>query len=91
MPIPIIYNIRSVRQRWTSGIVAVLGIAGAVGVFVAMLSMARGFKATLVASGSPGNAIALRAGAASEMISVISLDQVQAIQNAHVFFVQDEL
>jgi putative ABC transport system permease protein len=82
MPIPVIYNIRSVRQRWTSGIVAVLGIAGAVGVFVAMLSMARGFKATLVASGSPGNAIALRAGAASEMISIISLDQVQAIQNA---------
>ena len=30
MPIPVIYNIRSVRQRWTSGIVAVLGIAGAV-------------------------------------------------------------
>jgi putative ABC transport system permease protein len=82
MPIPVIYNIRSVRQRWTSGIVAVLGIAGAVGVFVAMLSMARGFKATLVASGSPGNAIALRAGAAAEMMSVISLDQVQAIQNA---------
>ncbi|MGZ7065166.1 MAG: ABC transporter permease, partial [Candidatus Aminicenantales bacterium] len=82
MPIPVIYNIRSVRQRWTSGIVAVLGIAGAVGVFVAMLSMARGFRATLVASGSPGNAIVLRAGAASEMISIISLDQVQAIQNA---------
>ncbi len=82
MSIPLIYNIRSVRQRWSSGIVAVLGIAGAVGVFVAMLSMARGFKATLVASGSPGNAIVLRAGAASEMISIIALDQVQVIQNA---------
>jgi putative ABC transport system permease protein len=82
MPIPFIYNIRSVRQRWTSGIVAVLGVAGAVGVFVAMLSLAHGFKATLVASGSPGNAIALRAGSASEMISIITLDQVQAIQNA---------
>ena len=81
MSIPLIYNIRSVRQRWSSGIVAVLGIAGAVGVFVAMLSMARGFKATLVASGSPGNAIVLRAGAASETISIIALDQVQVIQN----------
>ena len=74
MPIPLIYNVRSVRQRWTSAIVAVLGIAGAVGVFVAMLSMARGFQATLVASGSPGNAIVLRAGAAAEMISIITLD-----------------
>lgn len=82
MSIPLIYNVRSVRQRWTSGIVAVLGIAGAVGVFVAMLSMARGFKATLVASGSPGNAIVLRAGAASEMISIITVNDVQAIQNA---------
>jgi putative ABC transport system permease protein len=82
MPIPIIYNVRSVRQRWTSGIVAVLGIAGAVGVFVAMLSMARGFRATLVASGSPGNAIVLRAGASSEMVSIITVNDVQAIENA---------
>ena len=82
MPIPLIYNVRSVRQRWTSGIVAVVGIAGAVGVFVAMLSMARGFKATLVASGSPGNAIVLRAGASAEMISVLTTNDVQVIENA---------
>ena len=52
MAIPVIYNLRSVRQRWTSAVVAVLGIAGTVGVFVAMLSLARGFKATLVRSGA---------------------------------------
>ncbi len=57
MAIPIVYNLRSVRARWVSAIVAVLGIAGTVGVFVAMLSLARGFHATLVASGSPDNAI----------------------------------
>ena len=50
--VPVTYNFRSVRARWTSTIVAVIGIAGTVGVFVAMLSLARGFKATLVASGS---------------------------------------
>jgi putative ABC transport system permease protein len=82
MAIPLIYNVRSVRQRWTSGIVAVLGIAGAVGVFVAMLSMAHGFKATLVASGSPGNAIVLRAGPTAEMYSVLLIDQVRIIENA---------
>ena len=41
MAIPVVYNFRSVRARWTSAIVAVAGIAGTVGVFVAMLSLAR--------------------------------------------------
>ena len=44
LAIPLIYNVRSVKARWTSTIVAVLGIAGTVGVFVAMLSLARGFQ-----------------------------------------------
>jgi putative ABC transport system permease protein len=82
MAIPLVYNVRSVRQRWTSAIVAVLGIAGTVGVFVAMLSMARGFKATLVASGSPGNAIVMRAGSSSEMMSALALDQVKVVEDA---------
>ena len=82
MAIPLIYNLRSLRARWTSTIVAVLGIAGTVGVFIAMLSLARGFEATLVASGSPGNAIVRRAGATSEMDSLIALDQVHVIEDA---------
>lgn len=82
MAIPLIYNIRSVKTRWTSTVVAVIGIAGAVGVFVAMLSLARGFQATLVASGSPRNALILRAGANSEMESGLSLDQLRVIETA---------
>lgn len=82
MAIPIVYNIRSVRARWTSAIVAVLGIAGTVGVFVAMLSLAKGFQATLVASGSPDNALIVRAGATSEMTSGVPLDSVKIIQDA---------
>src|ERR1700727_2678138 len=74
--VPVSYNFRSIRSRWTSTSVAVLGIAGTVGVFVAMLSLARGFKATLVASGSEDNAIIMRAGATSEMMSGVALDQV---------------
>jgi putative ABC transport system permease protein len=77
--IPLIYNVRSVRARWTSTIVAVLGIAGTVGVFVAMLSLARGFKATLVASGSPDNALIMRAGSPSEMMGGITLDSIKVI------------
>ena len=80
--VPISYNLRSVRARWTSTIVAILGIAGTVGVFVAMLSLARGFKSTLVASGSPTNALVMRAGAASEMMGGITLDSVKVLQDA---------
>lgn len=82
MAIPIVYNLRSVRARWPSAIVAVVGIAGTVGVFVAMLSLARGFRATLVSSGSEDNAIVMRAGATSEMMSGVDLDAVKIIQDA---------
>jgi putative ABC transport system permease protein len=80
--IPVVYNFRSVKARWTSAIVAVLGIAGTVGVFVAMLSLARGFKATLVSSGSYDNAIIMRAGATSEMTGGVGIDAVKIIQDA---------
>ncbi|MFI5104947.1 MAG: ABC transporter permease [Terriglobales bacterium] len=82
MAIPVVYNFRSVRQRWTSAIVAVLGIAGTVGVFVAVLSLAKGFKATLVASGSYDNALVRRAGSTSEIDSNVPLDQVKILQDA---------
>jgi putative ABC transport system permease protein len=80
--IPFAYNVQSIRARWTSAVVAVLGIAGTVAVFVAMLAMARGFKATLVSSGSPSNAIVRRTGSSSEMDSALVLDQVRAIGDA---------
>jgi putative ABC transport system permease protein len=82
MAIPVVYNLRSVRQRWNSSIVAVLGIAGTVGVFVAMLSLAHGFKATLVASGTTDNALILRAGANAEMNGAVTLDEVRILQDA---------
>lgn len=82
MAIPISYNIRSIGARWTTAVVSVLGIAGTVGVFLAMLAMARGFQATLIASGSPDNAIVLRAGADTEMTSAINHEQVRIIGDA---------
>jgi putative ABC transport system permease protein len=81
MAIPLIYNIRSVRARWTSAVVAILGVAGTVGVFIAMLALARGFKATLVSSGSPDNAIVSRAGSSSEMDSAITLTQERVVED----------
>jgi putative ABC transport system permease protein len=82
MAIPIVYNLRSMRARWLSAVVAVLGIAGTVGVFCAMLALARGFRATLVSSGSAQNALIRRAGSSAELDGSVSLDQVKAIQDA---------
>ncbi len=82
MFIPLTYNLRSLRVRWNSTLVAVLGIAGSVGVFIAMLSLAKGFKATLVSSGSPQNAIVRRGGATSEMDSALTTESLHIIENA---------
>jgi putative ABC transport system permease protein len=80
--LPIIYNLRSVTTRWASSLVAIIGIAGAVAVFVAMLAMARGFQATLVSSGLPQNAIVEQAGADSEMTSAVEMPALRAIEDA---------
>ncbi len=82
MAIPISYNVRSVGARWATAVVSVLGIAGTVGVFLAMLAMARGFQATLISSGSPDNVIILRAGADSEMSSAVNHEQFRIINDA---------
>jgi putative ABC transport system permease protein len=82
MPIPLEYNVRSVITRWPSTLVAVLSVAGTVGVFIVMLAMAHGFQSTLVAAGSPQNAIVLRGGANSEMMSALALDQTRVLGDA---------
>jgi putative ABC transport system permease protein len=82
MAIPFSYNVRSIAARWKTAIVSILGIAGTVGVFVAMLAMARGFQATLIASGSALNSIVRRAGSSSEMDSGVTLDQARVIADA---------
>jgi putative ABC transport system permease protein len=82
MAIPLVYNLESVRARWRTTVVAVLGIAGTVGVFVAMLALAGGFEAALVSSGDPGNALVRRAGATSELDSVVTLEELHAIEGS---------
>jgi putative ABC transport system permease protein len=80
--IPVVYNLRSVKERWTSSVVAVLGIAGTVAVFVAMLSLARGFKVALTSSGLPQNAIVQQTGADSEMTSAIEIAAIRVVEDA---------
>ncbi|MCC7463162.1 MAG: ABC transporter permease [Gammaproteobacteria bacterium] len=62
--------------RWGASSVIVVGIAGVVGVLVALLAMGEGFRATLAASGSDAVAIVLRAGSQAEVNSVLGHDSV---------------
>jgi putative ABC transport system permease protein len=80
--IPIVYNLRSARERWASSLVAVIGIAGTVAVFIAMLALARGFRATVASSGLPQNAIVQQAGSDTEMTSAFTIDSVRVIEDA---------
>ena len=75
-------NLRTLRQRATSSLVAVVGIAGVVAVFVAMLSMAAGFRKTMASTGSPDTAIVMRSGADSEMVSGLALEDTRLIGDA---------
>ena len=54
----------SLPQRWGASSVIVIGIAGVVGVLVAMLAMGEGFKATLARPAATDTAIVMRGGSA---------------------------
>lgn len=72
-------GIASLPQRWGATSVIVVGIAGVVGVLVAMLAMGQGFQATLDNTGDDTTAIVLRGGSQAETNSVIMRDQVPLI------------
>lgn len=72
-------GIASLPQRWGASSVIVVGIAGVVGVLVAMLAMGQGFQATLDSTGDDTTAIVLRGGSQAETNSVIIRDQVPLI------------
>ncbi len=69
-------GVASLPQRWGASSVIIVGIAGVVGVLVAMLAMGAGFAATLQQTGSEDTAIILRGGSQAETNSVITRDQV---------------
>ncbi|HWO89899.1 MAG TPA: ABC transporter permease [Gemmatimonadales bacterium] len=85
MKIPLIYNVRSLLQRPVSTALTALAIGMVVAVFVAMLALANGFRAALVRTGSPENAIVLRRGANDELSSGLTRDDVRTVSSfAHV-------
>jgi putative ABC transport system permease protein len=77
-----LFNLRTLPQRIGSSVTAILGIAGVVAVMVSVLSIAQGILATMQKSASPDNAIVLRSGATSEMMSWVVGDDARIIAEA---------
>lgn len=72
----------SIPQRLGSALAALIGIAGVVGVLVAVLSMATGFQRVMEVSGSADGAVVLRSGADTEMVSGLGREEVRIIADA---------
>ncbi len=82
MKVPIIYNIRNLRVRWISSLMAAVGIGLVVMVFIVVLALARGFQHAVVQTGSPDNALVMRKGSVTEITSYITRDQEAIIRAA---------
>jgi len=76
------FGMRSLPQRKGSSAAAMFGIAGVVAVMVGVLSIAQGVVKTMESSVGDENAIVLRSGAESEMMSGLGGDDVRIIAEA---------
>jgi putative ABC transport system permease protein len=75
-------GISTLGQRLGSSAVVVVGIAGVVGVLVALLAMAEGYSQTLRNTGSADTALVMRGASASEVMSALDRDSVTLIPQA---------
>ena len=73
-------SIRSIPERWAPSLVIVIGLAGVVAVFTALLAMATGFESTLRATGRSDAALILRGGSDAELNSAFDRDSTDLIK-----------
>jgi putative ABC transport system permease protein len=73
-------GLRSIPERWGPSLVIVVGLAGVVAVFTALLAMAEGFRSTLESTGRQDVALVLRGGSSAELNSGLSRDQGDIIR-----------
>jgi putative ABC transport system permease protein len=74
-------NVKSIPERWAPSLVIVIGLAGVVAVFTALLAMSTGFESTLKAAGRPDVAIIMRGGSETELNSAIDRDSEELIKH----------
>ena len=77
--IPVSYSLRNLWARRLTTVLTAGGIALVIFVFAAVLMLAYGLEKTLVATGSDDNAIVIRKGSQSEMMSLIDRVAVNVI------------
>ena len=75
-------NLANLRYRIAPSLVAIVGFAGVVMVFVGVLSIGRGFGAALEGAGRDDLAVVLRAGSTSEMVSGLGFADTRIIADA---------
>lgn len=75
-------SLRSIKHRLGASVSAMVGVAGVVAVFLAVLSIATGFRTTMESTGSPDVAVVLRAGSQAEMNSGLSREETRIVQQA---------
>jgi putative ABC transport system permease protein len=73
-------SIRSIPERWAPSLVIVIGLAGVVAVFTALLAMATGFESTLKATGRNDLVLILRGGSDAELNSAFDRDSTDLIK-----------
>ncbi len=76
------FSLQSIPQRRGATLSAIFGIAGVVAVLVAVLSIAQGIQVMVQNSADDDNAIVLRSGSTSEMMSGLGGTQVEVIGDA---------
>jgi putative ABC transport system permease protein len=75
-----IINLKSIPQRFWLSLSTVVAVALVVMVLLTFLAMSYGFQKTLSGTGAADVAIALRGGAAAEINSAVTRDQVRLIE-----------
>jgi len=75
-------SLQTLLERKGAAAAATVGIAGVVAVLVATLSIAQGFRRTMMASGDPSTAMVLRSGSDSEMMSFLRGEETRIIGDA---------
>jgi putative ABC transport system permease protein len=73
-------SIKSIPERWAPSLVIVIGLAGVVAVFTALLAMATGFESTLKATGRSDAAIIMRGGSDAELNSAFDRPSTDLIE-----------
>lgn len=75
-------GLRSIPERRWPSLVIIVGLAGVVAVFTALLAMAAGFQSTLQATGRADVALVMRGGSQAELNSGLGRDQGTIIKQA---------